>query len=81
MDSLEPVPVKFLDIRIVFTDGHTRAFLLHELKIPFIKAFWDKDELDWKAYGICIDWCLDFGITSISNMENRILCNDEYERL
>lgn len=80
-DSLEPVPVKFLDNRIIFTDGHTRAFLLHKLKRPFIKAFWDRDKLDWKAYGICVNWCLDIGITSVADMKNRLLCNKEYEQL
>ena len=42
---------------------------------------WGSENLDFEMYRICVDWCIEEGLTSIKNLENRIISNDEYELL
>lgn len=79
--SYEPIPVKDLNGKIIFTDGHTRAFALYKLGIEKVRVIWDTDDLDWEAYQICVDWCVDEGIKNISHLNQRVLNNEEYELL
>ncbi len=80
-EGYDPVPIKNLHGRIIFTDGHTRAFKLFQMGAEKIRCFWDEDELDWQAYQICVDWCIEKGITNISHLEQRILDDADYEIL
>ncbi len=75
----EPIPVKRLGGRVIFTDGHTRAFAAHRRGETEIAVFWDEDELDWEAYETCVRWCEEAGIHRIGDLEGRILPPDEYE--
>jgi len=77
----EPIPIKSLNGNIIYTDGHTRAFVLHQLGAKKIRVYWDPDELDWEAYQICVDWCVTENIYDISHLKNRLLQRDQYERL
>ncbi len=81
IEGYEPVPVKELNGRIIFTDGHTRAFKLYQMGLKKIRCFWDQDELDWQAYQVCVDWCIEKGIRDISHLEQRILDDEDYEKL
>ena len=47
LSHFEPVPVKYLNGRIIFTDGHTRAFAAYRKGLAKIPLVWDEDELDW----------------------------------
>jgi hypothetical protein len=80
LDSLEPIPVKELDGRVILTDGHTRAFaaFLRGLDVP---VYWDEDELDWEAYRICVAWCQEEGIHTVIDLADRILGPEDYELL
>jgi hypothetical protein len=78
---LAPVPVKCLDGRIIYTDGHTRAFAAYRQGFREIRVEWDEDELDWEAYRICVDWCLAEGIRTVMDLEGRLLGSTEYEVL
>ncbi|WP_350343992.1 hypothetical protein PRVXT_000357 [Proteinivorax tanatarense] len=78
INSYDPIPVKDLNGKTVFTDGHTRSFALYKLGAKKVKVYWDKDELDWEAYQICVNWCLKEGITNITHLESRILNDDQY---
>ena len=78
---LDPVPVKRLDGRIIYTDGHTRAFAAYRRGFREIRAVWDEDELDWEAYRICVDWCLAEGIRTVMDLEGRLLGPADYEVL
>jgi len=80
-DEFEPVPIKKLGSRIIFTDGHTRAFALYQSGITEIRAFWDIDELDWNAYQICVDWCIREDIYSIADLEGRVVSEQDYQNL
>jgi hypothetical protein len=79
--SLEPIPLKELDGRVIYTDGHTRAFAAWAARWKEIPAYWDRDELDWEAYRICVGWCLEAGIRTIADLQDRVLSPAEYEVL
>lgn len=79
--SIPPLPVKRLASRTVLTDGHTRAFAAFQKGHRFVPAYWETEELDWEAYGICVQWCLQEGIHSVADLQSRVVPTDEYERL
>jgi hypothetical protein len=76
-----PIPVKLLHGKVVFTDGHTRSFAAHLAGFLYIPVYWDEDELDWEAYQICVDWCLEVGIYSIADLAGRIIEPADYAML
>ncbi len=80
-DDYQPIPVKRLNGKIIYTDGHTRAFVLFKLGVKKIHVYWDRDEMDWEAYQICVDWCVSEGILNISHLEPRLLDSEQYKRL
>ena len=80
-EAFEPVPVKKLGSRVIFTDGHTRALALFQSGIAEIYAYWDNDdELDWEAYQICVDWCVKQNIYSIKDLNDRIVSKQDYQK-
>ncbi len=42
---------------------------------------WDEDDLDWAAYRICVDWCLEQGIRTVMDLEGRLLVPEAYDVL
>lgn len=79
--QIEPLPIKKIGQTIFFTDGHTRAFSLWKQGIREVKVYWDKTELDWFAYFVCIDWCQRAGINKIGDLSERMLAEKEYQQL
>jgi hypothetical protein len=80
-ESIEPLPIKELGNRIVFVDGHTRAFAAFICNIPEIPVYWENEELDWDAYKICVGWCRKEGIRTIADLKNRVVSQKDYEIL
>lgn len=80
-EALQPIPVIRLKGFIVYTDGHTRAMAAYLSGLEKVPVYWDEDELDLQAYEICVDWCLDEGIKSISDLKGRIISHSDYEIL
>ena len=80
-DDIDPVPIKKLGSRVVLTDGHTRVFAAFQAGLNEIVAYWDTDELDWEAYQICVDWCIEHDIHSIADLKNRVVSQGDYEEL
>jgi hypothetical protein len=80
-ERLDPLPVKELNGRIIFTDGRTRAFAAFQHGISEIAVYWDEDELDWEAYEICVGWCDEEGIRNIADLGDRVVGHGEYEQL
>jgi hypothetical protein len=80
-DSYDALPIKSLNGKIIFTDGHTRAYATYISGVKTIKVYWDEDELDWNAYQICVDWCNSEGINSIEDLHARVIEPSEYEVL
>ena len=77
----EPLPVWRLDSMLILTDGHTRAlaaFLRGDNKLP---VYEDTDDLNWDAYRICVGWCLEEGIRSVADLQDRVISAESYEEL
>ncbi len=79
--TLPPVPVKRLNGRVVYTDGHTRAFAAYQQGFVKVPVVWDEDELDGEAYQICVDWCVDAGIYTVMDLKDRVIPPEAYELL
>lgn len=80
-ESYDPLPVKDLNGKIIFTDGHTRALAAYIKGVEAIKVYWDPDDLDWEAYQICVDWCNAEGVHSIAALAERIITPEAYKTL
>jgi len=78
---MEPIPIKKLRDRVIFIDGHTRAFaaLLH--RFPRVPVYWEDEELDWEAYEICVMWCLENRIHTIADLKDRVVSHKEYKKV
>lgn len=81
INSYDAIPIKKLNNKIIFTDGHTRAYAVHLKGINEIKVYWDQDDLDWNAYQICVDWCINQNINSIVDLEKRVISDEDYKIL
>ncbi|MBT3232777.1 MAG: hypothetical protein HN356_08170 [Calditrichaeota bacterium] len=81
IEEFDPIPLKQMGTIAVMTDGHTRAYAAHLSGLKQIRAYWDEDELDWEAYQICLAWCDIKGVTKVSDFENRVIPEVEYEEL
>jgi len=80
-EDFEPVPVKMLDDRLVYTDGHTRALAAHLAGWTTLSAVWEEDDLDWEAYRISVEWCRSEGVFTVADLAARIVNPKDYERL
>lgn len=79
LSNFEPIPIKELNGRIIFTDGHTRAWVAYTAgleKVPFI---WEKDDLDWEFYQMCVDACVERSVCTVADFEGRVLSDAEYK--
>jgi hypothetical protein len=79
--NIEPIPIKELDNQIVFVDGHTRAFAAFLLGLSEIPVYWEDEELDWDEYRICVKWCEEEGIITISDLKKRVIPHEDYQVL
>lgn len=80
-ELLEPVPVKKLDGKVIFVDGHTRALAAFLHGFSEIMVYWEEEKLDWDEYKICVKWCKNEDIRSIADLKNRIVSQKEYDVL
>lgn len=80
-DSFAPVPVKNLEGRIIITDGHTRALAAFLRGFLEVRVFWEVEDLDWEAYGICVEWCKSEGICTVADLKGRVVSSEEFEVL
>jgi hypothetical protein len=78
---LHPVPVARLGDRLVLTDGHSRTFAAWRAGQREVLVAWEEDDLDWEAYHVCVEWCVQEGITSIAHLADRVVSGREFERL
>jgi len=77
-EALEPVAIKELDGQLIYSDGHTRALaaLLHGE--TSIQACWEDESLDWDEYRSCVDWCMEAGIRTVSDLRERVIPAADY---
>lgn len=78
LSNFNPVPIKLLDGKVVFTDGHTRALVAFNAGLTEIPLVWDEDDLDWESYKLCVKACKQRGISSIADLSSRVLSAREY---
>jgi hypothetical protein len=79
--AIEPIPIKKLESRIIFVDGHTRALAAFLHGFPMIPVYWEDEELDWDAYAICVEWCKKEGIHTIADLKSKVVSQKDYEIL
>ena len=79
--KLMPLPVKLLSEEIIFTDGHTRAFILWKNGAQKIEVYWQEEDedLDWELYEVCVNWCKDANILSIEDLGGKIIDSKSYK--
>ncbi len=77
--ELEALPVKRMDGKVFFTDGHSRAFKAYQAGLSHIPIYYDRDELNWDFYRYCVQACQERGIFSIADLQNRILSKEDYQ--
>jgi len=78
---VEPIPIKKLGNQVIFVDGHTRALAAFLLGLSEVPVYWEDEELDWEEYEICVEWCKEEGIHTISDLKNRIVSHKDYQVL
>ena len=81
MEDYEPIPVKLYKGKWIITDGHTRTFALYEFGVKEIRVIEDEDDLDWKSYSTCLNWCLGENIETIKDLNERLIEHDKYKIL
>jgi hypothetical protein len=79
--QLEPIPIKELDGELVSIDGHTRLLAWLMKGHEEVECEWEDLEMSWEAYRICVNWCKDEGILNAYSLKNRIVGNEEYQKL
>lgn len=80
LSCFQPVYIKQLDHHLIFTDGHTRAWVAYTYGLTHIPAIYDEDKEDWQFYQRCVDECIHQGIHCISDLKSRILLSRDYEK-
>lgn len=79
LSNFPPIPIKELNGRIIFTDGHTRAWVAYTAGLEIVPLVWDEDDLDWEAYQMCVDACVERKVYSAADFEGRILSDVDYK--
>jgi len=79
LSNFEPIPIKKLNGQIIYTDGHTRAWVAYAAGLTKVPLVWDEDELDWEAYQICVDACKERGVYTVTDFKGRILSALDYK--
>ncbi len=78
-EPYDALPITRLAGSFVLTDGHTRAFAAFRAGLRQISVIRDRDELDWKAYRICVEWCIEEGVYSVADLTSRVIDSADYE--
>ena len=79
LEVLQPLPIKELNNEIIFTNGHTRAYVLWLNGIKQIKVIWEDEDLDWELYIMCVKWCKEAGVQTIADLKDRIIDHKSYK--
>ncbi len=82
----QPLPVHdFGNGRYTLTDGHSRAFVAYCMGISELPIIYDEDEIvsgepGFTLYQEDIRWCERFHLHNISDLSQRILSDQEYQK-
>lgn len=84
LSNLDPMPVHdFGNGKYTLTDGHSRAYIAYKYGLTHVPIIYDNDEIITNELGqmlhcMDIEWCERFHLKNVSDMNNRIIGNDEY---
>lgn len=81
LSNFEPIPIKQLSDKIIFTDGHTRAYMAYKAGLSQIPVYWDNDNLDWIFYQKCVEACEEEEIYTIADLSGRVVDEVNYTLL
>lgn len=87
LSNFHPLPVHdFGNGRLTLTDGHSRAFIAYKYGLDKIPVLYDTDDMIISKTGQLlykndIIWCERFHLNDISDLETRIITNEEYQTL
>jgi len=81
LENIPPISIRKFGKKIVFLDGHTRAFLAFENGLSKVPVYWETEEYEWELYEICIRWCQQAKILHVSELKNKILDKESFEKL
>lgn len=87
LDHFSPLPVHdFGNETYTLTDGHTRAFVAYQSGVFALPVIYDHDDIvtgipGQILYQADIEWCERFHLKRISDLKNRILDNQSYQKL
>ena len=87
LDTFKPLPIHdFGNGRLTLTDGHSRAFIAYQMGLSEIPVVYDTDDIiisntGQMLYKNDITWCERLHLKRIPDLANRIVSNDEYEKL
>ncbi len=79
LTHFEPVPICALNGEIIFTDGHTRAWVASQLGLTKIPLRWDESIDDPTFYEIRVVAAQDRGIKSIRDLTPYVVDEHTYE--
>lgn len=79
LSNFEPLPIKLLNGKVIFTDGHTRAWVAYKAGLTKVPLVWDEDDLPWDLYQNCVDACLARNVYTVADLSERLLPPDEYK--
>lgn len=79
--NYDPIPVKNIGGKFVFTDGHTKALAILQKGKNEIKVCFDEENIDLELYEKCIELCVSNKILDISSLNDRIVDCEKYEEL
>lgn len=80
-ETMDPIPVKRFQGRMLMTDGHTRAVAALLAGWDQVPVYWDEDALDMRAYAVDVRWCDEEGVRHPADLADRVVPHREYERL
>lgn len=78
LSNFEPIPIKYLNGKIIFTDGHTRAWVAYEAGLTEVPFVWDEDDLDWELYQKCVEACLERDVHTVIDFTDSVLSSEDY---
>lgn len=81
LENIPPISIRKFNDKIVFLDGHTRAYLAYKNRLTQIPVYWETEEYDWELYEICINWCVEKKILHIKDLHQRIVDKATYEKV
>ena len=81
LSNFEPIPIKKLKDKIIYTDGHTRAYMAYKAGLSKIPVYWDTDDLDWTFYWKCVEACEKECIYTIADLGRRVVDEADYNVL